>query len=98
MKRLGLKWMLPLFALAMVIMSCASSVFVNEAIPRMDKDTLLARLDRPDTVVLDVRIGRHWSGSDRMIRGAEKAEANPKAVNRLADRYPKNATIVLYCA
>lgn len=97
MKRSHLLWLLSL-VLLVVSLSCASPVFVNEAIPKMDKDTLLARLDQPDTVVLDVRIGQHWSSSDRMIRGAEKVEVNPRAVNRWAGRYAKDATIVLYCA
>ena len=64
--------------------------------PRMKKDELKGMLGSPDLVIVDVRYGKDWTDSDLKIKGAVRED--PKAFESWADKYPKNRTIVLYCA
>jgi hypothetical protein len=67
-----------------------------EVPPRMTTEELRARLGAPDTVVIDVRAGKDWKGSNRKIAGAVRED--PGAVGEWAGKYPREKTIVLYCA
>jgi rhodanese-related sulfurtransferase len=64
-------------------------------VPVMDKDQLQAQLGSAKLVVLDVRQGRDWSTSEYKIKGAIRVEGGDLSV---ADAYPKDTTLVLYCA
>lgn len=64
--------------------------------PRMTKEELKARLGSPDLVLLDVRTGTDWKKSDKKITGAVRED--PNAFDSWAGTYPKDKTIVLYCA
>ncbi len=64
--------------------------------PRMTKDELKAMLGNPDLLILDVRYGRDWTDSDLKIRGAVRED--PEAFDSWANKYPKNKTLVFYCA
>ena len=64
--------------------------------PRMTKDDLKAMLGNPDLVIIDVRYGKDWTDSDLKIRGAVRED--PEAFNSWANKYPKNKTLVFYCA
>jgi hypothetical protein len=64
--------------------------------PRMTKDELKGMLGNPDLVIVDVRYGKDWTDSDLKIKGA--AREDPKVFESWANKYPKNKTIVLYCA
>jgi hypothetical protein len=76
---------------------CVFTVTVIAAeVPRMTKKDLKARLTSRDVVILDVRIGKDWKDSELKIKGAVRE--NPKDVDSWADKYPKDKTIVLYCA
>lgn len=63
--------------------------------PRITKDALRANLDNDDYVIIDVRIPSHYESSDEKIIGAIRE--NPMDVNFWYP-YPKDKTIVLYCA
>lgn len=62
----------------------------------MTKEQLKKAMDEGDVIVLDVRRGKDWSASEFKIRGALRAD--PSQFSSWADQYPKNKTIVLYCA
>jgi len=64
--------------------------------PRMSKEELKSRLGDKDIVLIDVRTDRDWANSDSKIRGAVREE--PLDVAMWAGKYPKEKTIVLYCA
>ena len=64
--------------------------------PRMTKDDLKEMLSNPDLVIIDVRYGKDWTDSDLKIRGAVRED--PEAFNSWANKYPKNKTLVFYCA
>jgi len=65
-------------------------------VPRMSVDELKAVLGNDNVIVLDVRSGRDWKSSEFKIQGAKRAE--PGKVNTWAGTYPKDKTLVLYCA
>jgi hypothetical protein len=65
-------------------------------VPTMTKEELRAKLGDPNVVVVDARTGRDWKTSDVKIKGA--ARGNPVDVAAWAGKYPKDKTLVLYCA
>ncbi len=64
--------------------------------PRMTKDDLKAMLGNPDLVIIDVRYGKDWTDSNLKIKGAVRED--PDAFNSWANKYPKDKTLVFYCA
>ena len=64
--------------------------------PRMTKDELKEMFGNPDLIILDVRYGQDWTDSDLKIKGAIREE--PDDIKSWANKYPKNKTLVLYCA
>jgi rhodanese-related sulfurtransferase len=92
-----MKWkLLPItVSLLMILLGCKTLVLSADA-PRMTKEELKAMLDKPDLVILDVRYGKDWTESDMKIKGAIRVE--PDDVKSWASKYPKDKTLVLYCA
>jgi rhodanese-related sulfurtransferase len=82
-------------AVSLALLAVGSLSFAQEA-KRMTKEELKAMLDSPDLVVMDVRTGRDWTGSDQKIKGALRED--PRKVDDWAAKYGKGKTIVLYCA
>ncbi len=64
--------------------------------PRMTKEELKASLGSPDLVIIDVRRESDWTGSDLKIKGAVRED--PGAVESWENKYPKDKTLVFYCA
>ena len=64
--------------------------------PRMTKDDLKAMLGNPDLLIIDVRYGKDWTDSGLKIRGAVRED--PEAFDSWANKYPKDKTLVFYCA
>jgi rhodanese-related sulfurtransferase len=62
----------------------------------MTKEELRAMLGNPNLVVIDVRYGRDWTDSDLKIKGAVRED--PGAIDSWANKYPKDKTLVFYCA
>jgi rhodanese-related sulfurtransferase len=62
----------------------------------MDKEALKGLMGAKGLVILDVRAGRDWSTSEFKIQGAERVEEAKFAA--WAERFPKDAKLVLYCA
>jgi len=65
-------------------------------VPRMLADELDSRLSDTDLVVIDVRAGRDWTESEWKIKGAVRAD--PGRLEYWVGNFPKEKTIVLYCA
>jgi hypothetical protein len=64
--------------------------------PKMTKEELKGLLSNPDLIIVDVRLGRDWTGSDLKIKGAVRED--PENIESWANKYPKDKTLVLYCA
>jgi rhodanese-related sulfurtransferase len=62
----------------------------------MTKEELKGLLSDPDLIIVDVRLGRDWTGSDLKIKGAVRED--PENIESWANKYSKDKTIVLYCA
>jgi hypothetical protein len=74
--------------------------FLGQAIakeaPRMTKEELKGLMGKPDIVLIDVRAQSDWDGSKEKIQGAVRED--PKKVKEWASKYPKDKTLIFYCA
>jgi predicted sulfurtransferase len=82
-------------ALALVMLAWMSAASAAE-VPRMTKEELKSMLTDDNVLILDVRAGRDWSGSEFKIQGAVRVD--PEKVDTWADNHPKDKKVVLYCA
>jgi rhodanese-related sulfurtransferase len=78
-----------------VVGGCTTLAKSTDA-PRMTKEDLKAMFGDPDLVIIDVRYGADWTGSELKIKGAVRED--PGAVDSWANKYPKDKTLVFYCA
>ena len=88
--------MMSVAAMSVIIGACSLASMSAEEPRLMTTGELRSRLDKPDTVILDVRAGSDWTSSDQKISGAVRS--NPKEFSKWSNIYPKKDTIVLYCA
>lgn len=65
-------------------------------IPRITTEELKSMLGDENVIILDVRVEKQWELSPQKIPGA--IHENAKEVKSWAGKYPKDKTIVLYCA
>ena len=82
--------------MSVIIGACSLASMATEEVTLMTTGELRSRLDKPDTVILDVRAGSDWTSSDQKISGAVRSD--PKQFSKWSHIYPKKDTIVLYCA
>lgn len=85
--------LLLLFVLLLSVAAVES--FAAEA-PRMPKEDLKARLGTSDLIIIDARAMTDWLSAKEKIKGATRE--NPGNVEEWIHKYPKDKTIVLYCA
>lgn len=64
--------------------------------PKITKEELLGVLGNSDVIVIDVRLGGDWDGSELKIKGAVRED--PKNIGSWVDKYPKEKTLIFYCA
>lgn len=64
--------------------------------PRMSIDELKSRLGESGLVIVDVRLGGDWSGSEVMVKGAIRG--TPNDIAAWSESIAKDQTIVLYCS
>lgn len=82
-------------ALALLMTLAFVTVAFAADVKRTTKEELKALMDQGEqVVVLDVRKGSDWSGSEFKIKGAIQATD----MSEVAKSYPTDARIVLYCA
>jgi rhodanese-related sulfurtransferase len=62
----------------------------------MTKEQLLPLLGKPDIIIIDVRTNYDWDSSKVKIKGAVREEGMKFA--SWMKKYPKDKTIVFYCA
>ena len=79
--------------LVMMATACESKY---EGVPRIGLEELKAMLGNPDLIVVDVRAARDWETGDSKIKGSVRED--PKRIDQWAPKYPKDKTIVFYCA
>lgn len=91
MKRLVL-----LSGIIMLLVGAFATTAMAGDIPRMTVDELAAKIGSSDILVVDVRKGSDWKGSEKKIKGA--VYADPKKIASAASSLPKDKTLVFYCA
>lgn len=82
-------------SVVMLLMAFAGSAGASEAY-MMTKEQLLPLLGKPDVIVIDVRTNYEWGKSDVKIPGAVREEG--MKFGSWMNKYPKDKTIVIYCA
>jgi len=88
------RWLvLVLIVLAMGIVAAAAA----DKVPRITTEDLKAKLEDPDLIIIDVRARSDWDESAEKVKGAIREDPN-KPTRTWAAKYPKEKTIVLYCA
>ena len=85
-----------LWLLACLILMFTASFAGADDFTFISKDQLKAELTNPDVIVVDVRSPHDWDSSQWKIQGARR-ESPAQAGQRMAE-YPKDKTIVFYCA
>ena len=93
MKNIAVRFILAL-VVTLIVSGCANSPLADDAVQRINKEDVRARLGTPDLIILDTRTGSDWKDSDQIIQGALRAD--PREFSKWAEAYPKEATIVLY--
>jgi hypothetical protein len=69
---------------------------VLQNVSRMTKEDLKPLVGDPNVMVIDVRAAGDWDKDALMIQGAVRED--PMQVPSWMDRYPKDKTLVFYCA
>jgi len=64
--------------------------------PRIEKEKLKDMLGKPELMLIDVRAGADWKASTQKIKGAVRED--PDQVDTWMKKYPKDKTMVFYCA
>ena len=78
-------------------MTFLSSVGSSAAeVKRLTKEELKSKISSPGVIILDVRASKDWDASVLKIKGAVRED--PKKSSSWIDSYPKDKTVVLYCA
>jgi hypothetical protein len=85
------------FAIFLVLAGCSYVVVLDTKVPRMRKEELKSLLGNPEVIVVDVRIDADWKRSNSKIKGAIREDPQ-KGYRTWASKYPKDKTLVFYCA
>jgi len=80
------------FALGLLIIAEALAA----GVPRISKEELLAMMTNPDVIIIDVRLSGDAANSGSKIKGAIRED--PQKVETWMDKYPRDKTLVFYCA
>jgi predicted sulfurtransferase len=98
MRRFAFYAMVLSAGMLMVALGCATmeSSKPYPMVPRMPIEELKNRLDDPSLIILDARQNKDWDKSTVKIKGAVREL--PADLIRWQPKYPKDKTIVIYCA
>ncbi len=86
-----------LFVASIILTMGIGAVASAKEAPRITKEELKAMLGNADLIIIDVRLGADWKNSKEKIVGAIREDPE-KSTKSWAAKYPKDKTIVLYCA
>ncbi len=86
---------LHLFTLLLTL-ALTPPALATERVATLDKESLKNMLASAELILIDTRAPADWETSSAKIRGAVRGAAAD--FNHWGKRYPKEATIVLYCS
>ncbi len=87
---------LMLFILVSVLIGAAAEAVTTESVPRMTQEEAKSMLGNPDIIFIDVRAPHDWEASGSKIKGAVRED--PSNISAWAEKYPKDKTLLFYCA
>ena len=74
----------------------AIAIAADDGVPRITKEELKAKMDKgEDILILDVRTGASYNGSNVKIKGAMRFA--PNDVDAWSKNLPKDKEIITYC-
>ena len=85
-----------LVILPLLILLTGITMSLAADVPVVTKEELKAQMGNSNVMILDVRTGKDWKSSEFKIKGAVRAD--PSEFDKWATTYPKDKTLVLYCA
>jgi rhodanese-related sulfurtransferase len=85
-----------IMAVVAAVALCFSGTAGAADVERMSKEELKGMLNNPDVIIVDVRQPGDYSDTETKIQGAVRE--NPRSVRQWMDKYPKDKTLVFYCA
>jgi hypothetical protein len=92
------RWMVTgVLVAACMVAGCLRGLTPEPGVPKMTKEELKGSLGKPDVIIVDVRTPEDWNKSQQKIIGALR-ENPEKDIRSWATRYPKDKTLVFYCA
>ncbi len=78
-------------------MACVFALKAMAAeVPRIAKEEVKGMLGNPEVIIIDVRSGGDWNGSNVKIQGAVRED--PGSAGQWMGKYPKEKTLIFYCA
>ena len=88
---------LVVFLITVLLAGCLQNLTNEPKVIRITKDELRSMMNREDVIIVDVRGQENWKKSEWKIKGAllEDPEGDVKAWAR---KYPKDKTLIFYCA
>ncbi len=94
MKRRQIQWLL--LALLFLLPGMAQALGKGAEVKKIPKEELASMMGKPDVIIIDVRSEGDWKGAKEKIKGAIRE--NPEDIKTWAPKYPKEKTLVFYCA
>ena len=91
--RLSATWAV---TLCLTVVGISALAALAQEAPRITKEELKEMLGNPDVIIIDLRLGRDWENSELRIDGALRED--PGKLNSWISKYPREKTLVLYCA
>jgi rhodanese-related sulfurtransferase len=82
--------------LSLGLVALGSIPAMSQEVSKMSKEELHKMLGKPDVIIVDVRSGTDWKASTMKIKGAVREEVD--SVDSWINKYPKDQTLVFYCA
>ena len=90
-------WMAIAYAVFLMLAGCSLLAPPDAKTPRITKEELKVLLGNPEVIILDVRVADDWKKSDSKIKGAVREDPE-QDYRTWASKYPKDKTLVFYCA
>lgn len=82
--------------LSLAIVGAFALIAMAAEVPRITKEEVKEMLGNPDVTIIDVRLGVDSNSNKLRIKGAVRED--PKNVSSWIDKYPKDKTLIFYCA
>jgi len=82
--------------LASVLIGMPMEAESADTVPTMTQEQAKSMLGNPEVIFVDVRAPKDWDASGSKIKGAERED--PSNISSWAEKYPKEKTLLFYCA